>query len=262
MMALHDDDFAARLDMAPNSSEVVNQLFETAKAESESRVYLAVIDFEIITHDGKKYLTCEMTRHWMVQQFAEYFSRVISSIQEFEDAEDANVARRLQMLAYSQFWECLGIQRWLRQLVGIVNGEQYQARLFLDSRPSTYNIFKEIREMCNSVGLMLGTFLEATYSNQIRNAFSHSEVWMVSDYVTLENFDPTNENHVPSLKFETWGNLFTMTSGFIIALFKARRGLETELEAKVPYRIDLPEFAGPFNLSKDERGHWSARPTE
>ncbi|MCH9031210.1 MAG: hypothetical protein IIB00_02985 [candidate division Zixibacteria bacterium] len=261
-MAFLNEDFAARLEQAPVPSDVVNQLFDSAKEASEERTFLAIIDFEIIVHDGENYLTCEMIRHWMIQQFAVYFSRVLSSIDELDDPDNANVAMRLQMLAYSQFWECLGIQRLLRQLVGIVKGESYQARLFLDEHPSTYSVFKEIRELCDASGLQLVKLLEAIYSNQIRNAFSHSEIWMLPDSVVFQNYDASRENQVPSLRIETWEKLFKVTSDFIVSLFKMRRELETELKLKMPYRVELPEFAGPFNLSKDDRGYWSAQKTK
>jgi len=218
------------------------------------------MDFEIITHADKRYLTIEMRRHWVVQQFADYFSRVVGSIQNFQDPDDQNVGRRLQMLAYSQFWECLGVQRLLKQLVGIARGDEYDARLLLDARGSTFSVFQSICRGSKKVGLKLTEFLDAVYHNQIRNAFAHSEIWFLEEWIIFLNCDGNNDNHVPSLKTQTWDMLLAATTRFVEALFSARRDLERELRLSTPYRVDLPNLARPFELHKDDRGYWNATP--
>ncbi len=255
-----DDDFAVRLASAPQAEAAVSELFSAAREASESRVFLAAIDLETQVHDDKKFLVCEMRRHWMIQQFAEYYSRVLPSI-ETVDPDDVNVSVRLQMLAYSQFWECSGIQRLITHLVKISLGEPYDARLLLDTPTSTFDVFESVKKKCCALGLDLADFLEAVYSNQIRNAFAHSDFWMVLDYITFQNHKHSKSDHVASLHFATWERLFKVTTEFVSALFEARRELEADLISRMPYRVDLPEFTGPFNLSKDERGFSSAKPT-
>lgn len=254
-----DEDFAKRLAEAPQPKEVVEQLFSKARAKSKERFYCAIIDLERMSHDGKSYLTCEITRSWVVQQFAEYFSRVSVSTRDFPHSEDASFVRRLHMLAYSQFWECLGVQRLLRQLVGITSGDKYCPRLFLDARPKTYELFKELRDQAASVKLELSDFVTAVYSNQIRNAFAHSQFWIVGDYVTFQNHDGSKEYSIPSLRLDTWDKLYSITSSFIAEFFKARREAENELKSMAPYYVELTEFFGRFVFSRDNRGYWSAK---
>jgi len=256
-----DEDFAARLENLPDPKSAVAELVTAAKRQSEARTFLSAIDFEIMTHDEKRYLTCEMRRQWIVQQFAGYFGRVAGSTGEFTDPQDQNVILRLQMLAYSQLWECLAVQRLLKQLAYVANGQEYDPRLLLDSRSSTFTEFQGIIKDCGDLNLRLESFLRAVYHNQIRNAFSHSEIWFVGEYISFQNFDHKKDNDVPSLKISTWGKLFTLTTQFTSALFTARRDLVRDLQSLSPYRVDLPDLCRPFVLSKDSRGYWSANPT-
>lgn len=163
------------------------------------------------------------------------------------------------MLAYSQFWECLGIQRLLQQMVGIAAGGEYQPRLFLDNPPKTYHIFKNLREQSSLIGLRLSEFVEAVYLNQIRNAFAHSQFY-IDQYIIFMNHDGEKGYSIPSLKLDTWDNIFSITSDFIAEFFTARRDAESELKRIAPYRFELPEFLGPHVFSKDKRGYWSAKP--
>jgi hypothetical protein len=254
-----DEDFAARLQEAPDPGLVIKELFEKAKSTSEGRFFCSIVDLERMTHDNKSYLVCQMIRQWVVQQFSEYFSRVTISTRDFPDPKDVDFVRRLHMLAYSQFWECLGVQRLLQQLVNIASGREYEPRLFLDERPQTYQLFRVLRKDAATASLKVSEFLTAVYSNQIRNAFAHSEFWIIGDYVTFQNHDFSKEHSIPSLKLATWDKLFTVTSNFIGALFSARREAESELEAKTPYKVSLDEFKGAFAFARDERGYWSAK---
>jgi len=255
-----DEEFAKRLETLPMATDVVGELFSAARESSEARVFTAVVDVERWIHDGKKYLTCQMLNHWVVQQFAEYFGQVNIPIEKLPDKSMGNLFRRLQMLAYSQFWECHSIQRLLRQLVQIAEGKEYEPRLLMDNPPKTINIYEWLIAHAKGLKLTLAEFLTGVYSNQIRNAFAHSQFCVLGEYISLFNHNPSIDSHVPSLKLDTWERLFRITRAFIIAFFEARRGLERELISKTPYRVVLPEFGGPFNLAKDERGYWSARP--
>lgn len=255
-----DEHFAKRLESIPPVAESVQQLFECACGISEARVFTAVVDVERSVHEGKNYLQCQMLNHWVVQQFAEYFSQVNIPIDQLPEPSMANFFRRLQMLAYSQFWECRAVQRLLAQLVGIAEGRAYEPRLLLNDRPRTSNLYQSIISRTEKMELMIAKFLHGVYSNQVRNAFAHSEFCVLGEYISLFNYDSKKESYVPSLRLETWDTLFKLTSEFIVAFFEARRSFERDLKSRMPYLVELPEFAGPFNLSQDDRGYWSARP--
>ena len=168
-MAFLDEDFAARLEDAPDPSIVVEGLFEKARSTSEERFFCSIVDLERMTHDNKNYLVCQMTRQWVVQQFAEYFSRVAVSTRDFPDQKDADFVRRLHMLAYSQFWECLGVQRLLQQLVNIASGREYEPRLFLDGRPKTYQLFKDLGKIAAVANLQINCSILQSDSQRFRS---------------------------------------------------------------------------------------------
>jgi hypothetical protein len=108
--------------------------------------------------------------------------------------------------------------------------------------------------------LSIADFLTAIYSNQIRNAFAHSEFWIIGEYVTFQNHDGSKDYSIPSLKLKTWDSLFKKTSDFITAFFIAMQEAESRLIEMSPYRVCLGEFKGPFAFTKDENGYWSATP--
>jgi hypothetical protein len=132
--------------------------------------------------------------------------------------------------------------------------------LLLDSRGTTFTELQGIIQDCGELGLQLEPFLRAVYHNQIRNAFSHSEIWFVGEYIDFQNFDHNKDNDVPSLRISTWNKLFSLTTQFTAALFAARHDLEVELKHLSPYRVNLPKLCRSFVLSKDHHGYWSAQP--
>ena len=64
-----------------------------------------------------------------------------------------------------------------------------------------------------------------------------------------------------NLQITTWERLFDLTTRFITTLFRLRLDTMHQLEALTPYRVVLDEFSGPFDLERDDRGYWSAKPT-
>jgi hypothetical protein len=254
-----EDDLIRLLGSTPQPRGVVDELFDRARDASESRLFLAIADLERWTDDGQKLLACLPMRHWVIQQFAEYFRMVDLPIGNLPDPAMENLFRRLQMLAYSQFWECRGIQRLLMQLVRIVKGEPYDPRLLIDNRPAASSIYKSLIFGAGQLGLALSKFIAATYQGQIRNAFAHSEFCVLAGRIILFNHDARNENHIPSLGLQTWDTLYGITSEFIKAFFGTRLAYERDLKARAPYRVQLSEFACSFVLYCDAKGYWGAR---
>lgn len=258
---MKDEQFAQRLSTAPNPGSAVGELFERTRRETEATFFLTIIDFETLVQNGTNYLMCEMRRHWVIQQFADYFSRLLGVCSDNANLDQESIYR-LQMLAYSQFWECIGIQRLLGNLTRLGVGKPFEPRLYLDDKKSTYSRFHEIREDLRSESLLLGGLLDAIYSNQIRNAFAHSEIWFIKEvgYIDFMNCDQTKQNEVGSILYGTWEKLFEVTVQFITHLFRARRRAERQLLRISPYRISIPELKHPISLSRDARGFWSAKP--
>jgi len=201
----------------------------------------------------------------ILHQFSVYLTSVIAASEQVQNDYDRNVALRLQITAYSQFWECLAVQRLLLQLCQIAGGSIFDSTLLLgDRRPKVPQVFESIVALASRSNLKIESLVGATYWPQIRNAISHSELWLAPEvgWITFENYDASKRRHIPSIQTSTWDSLFKVTTDFISHLFRVRRELEARLDGLAPYRIDLPEFRGPFVLSRDHRGYWQAKPCD
>jgi len=257
MNKLLSEDFSKRLNMAPKPNESISQLFDRAKEVSEQRFYLTIIDLYRTYHQDKAFIHTDNRPMWVMEQFGQFLNDIIVvEPSDFKIEKDSNFIRRIHMLAYAQFWECLAIQRLLTSLVKVVNGDKYEPRLFVDKKPPTYNIYKDIIEISELKGLTFSSLLKAVYSNQVRNAFAHSQFYILAEYICLENHDD-KYNIIPSLKIETWDRLFRTTTGLIFSIFENRRKNEQELINNIPYNIYLSEFEKPFSINKDDRGYWA-----
>ena len=205
-----------------------------------------------------------MRRHWVVQQFAEFIAPLIDDNLELIIKQRPLI--RLQMLAYSQLWECTGIQRLIYQLANIAGGQDYETNLFLKNSEKTYERYRRIRMKAHTSELKLEGFLDSVYSNQIRNAFSHSDFHIQDqsplNWLILENFDPKHHAPIPSLEIDVWRELWSKTREFIVALFENRFRCERSLAEALPYRVDISDewCTGPFNISRNRNNHWQFVP--
>lgn len=249
------DEFSSTLDLMPDISQSVLELFNSAKQENENRYYLSIIDLERTEHDGKKYIGQDFFRNQIIQQFGEFVTHLYYEPEDIPDDVNKDFVKRLEMLAYSQFWECRGIQRLLLALIEIADDKDYVPELLVKNGRSTNSIYEEIISKTSKNNLSIGKVISSIYSNQIRNAFAHSEFLFLGEYITFENFDGT-KNQIPSLDISTWDKLFSRVKDFILTLFNARRDALKELKERIPYQIVLDEFPKPFKLDKDDRGYW------
>ncbi|MCX6826781.1 MAG: hypothetical protein NTV06_05900 [candidate division Zixibacteria bacterium] len=253
---MFDDDIVKRLESVPEASKTIKELFDHARDVSEQRVFTTIVDIECWIQDGKKQLISLPMRHWVVQQFGEYFNQVNCPIAKVLNKSKANLLRRLQMVAYSQFWECHAIQRLLTQLVRIAQGKPYDPRLLIDNRPNTSNIYKSLIAEVNRLQFMLAQSLNVIYYSQIRNAIAHSEFCVLDDYIMFFNYNSKVKEHLPSVRLQTWDKLFGITSEFIIALFETHEAYMRELKNRTPYKIELKEFGGSFSLLPPKGRSW------
>ena len=163
------------------------------------------------------------------------------------------------MLAYSQFWECYAVQRLLYSLATIAAGREYEPQVLFAEKMNTYDAFKNIREECQRLDLTLSNVLRTLYKNQVRNAFSHSEYYIVADLISFVNYEPAKASHLPSLKFETWDRLYSHFMRFAKAFFSFRHHAVEDLAAMLPYRVSLPELGDDFYIARDG-GYWAFLP--
>jgi len=245
----------------PDINEAVLQLFERARAASEQRFFLTILDLHTHTPDptdlrpdgNPKRYPLILTLGLGIQQYSEFLSTMSHiDLSEAESDSERNLMRRLQMLAYSQFWEHLEVQTLLLQLSSILKGAPYEPNLLWESfykKPrSTNSIYEEIISKSRAAGITLARVVELLHFSQIRNAFSHSQFYFIPDLVVFENSrDLQKPFDVPSLKVEMWDKLFADTLEFAAALFAARRVAVEELISKCPLTFSVPEIE-PFAI--------------
>lgn len=261
-----DDDMQVLLNDLPDANQAVGELFDRAMKRSEERYYLAVLDLQFTRHTDKDsgetrlYRHCPFFRQKATQQFAEYLSAVqLVSLGEFELPLQQTLIRRLHMLAYSQFWEHIAVQRILMSLARIALGCKYDPELFLHEKQSTFHRWQSIQSLLQEGSFVIHDTITKLYHNSIRNAFAHSDFFIQDGWLCLDDPESGTFSKVPSMQTTTWDSLFVATADLIASLFDRRRLAERKLIQLAPYPINLPEFAGPFRLEKDRLGHWSPR---
>ncbi|GAB4324494.1 MAG: hypothetical protein Kow0074_17520 [Candidatus Zixiibacteriota bacterium] len=260
MHKLPDDLFSKRLDCAPNPDEAVVELFDRARSVSEDRLFLAVLDLDRIqlgSGGGRTpHLGINYARAWMANQVGELYA-MTSTIPDDATEEQEEWIRFLQLVSYSQIWECLAIQRLTWSVVRTAGGKGYNPELLVQDKPRTAFIWNSIRDESREAGLGFADLIEAIYHNLIRNAFAHSDAWISHRAISTAP-DVMSRGPTFHVSFDTWDRLFARVGGFLAALFRERKQAEEKLKSHSPRTFSLNEFAGPFTVVYDEdRGNWT-----
>ena len=268
METINDDRMQALLDGMSEAQSAIDELFEKAMRISEGRYYLGIVDLEFTRNTDPDsgtvslYRTVGFFRPCSTQQFAQYLSAVVDiAPSDLAKTEDQMIVHRLHMLAYSHFWECMGVQRLLISLARTALGCRYDPELFLERKPpSTALNWQTIRGLLEKGSFQLYDTISRLYHPSIRNAFAHSDFWIDGDWIFFRDPQSKREVNVPALKISTWQRLFDLTMDFTGRLFIKRQSAERKLVTLIPFPVDLPEFGGYFPLWKDSSGYWTTAP--
>jgi len=195
------------------------------------------------------------------QQFAEYFNVVSSLKPDIIKSHDENFIVRLEMLAYSQFWEFLAVKRLLLSLINISNGVEYSTEI-LKNKPKTANLFINMIKKSKLTCPQISRLLSVIYKNQIRNAFVHGQIYFINGRVYFDNYDNNKSGDIYCLRLETWAELFKIMNSFIVYLFLLRLDVRKEMSLRLPYEFSLPGFNGKRILYKNDRGLWHITSTK
>lgn len=231
---------------------VVSELFQAARTASEQRFLLCLLDVGRLSG----HLTIGSERDLAIHELATFLAH-LDGIPLRDDDEYRPTFRKLQILAYSQFWDSRAIQRMLTSLVRTASGKTYDPTLYepVPKGMGTYQIMRTLQMEAKAANLTLGRFLEATYHNQIRNAFVHSQLYFGGDLMCFMNYEPRNRCSKPSLKLAEWDRIWAATRSFISSFFTLRLDVLREFRQSLPIRVNLPELE-PFLITFDERGCW------
>lgn len=253
-----DDDFDRRLEKTPDVEQAISGLFNAARDQNEQRFALCILDLSRMSGPDRSWLTLDWTPRFIIQQFWDFLRNAAVWPSDFPDSDQQAFIRRLHMLAYSQFWECKFVQRLLLSLALTACGRDYDPMRLLgeNASRSTNSVYEEIIGKTARLALNIAPVLKSIYNNQIRNAFSHSQVWEGAEYIQFENHDFGDQRSIPSLRFEVWDRLFAKTLLFMNVLLTKRSEADSALKSKAPIAISLSEFGTPFTLLPDTRVGW------
>ena len=237
------DELHTLLVSVPDPGISVNELFRTAKQESEQQFFLSLLDFARFGVNGTSFLLNDPQPRWVLQQFLKYFRAVVGLSADTLGEGNEDLVMRLQMLAYAQFWEAFAVKRIFSSLLTTCEGKQYEVRTFRGfmrcEEQGTYEFYTGLREKAHSMDLAIAEVLSALYKNQIRNAFAHSQFCIIADYITFTNCESDKPWSIPSLKLGTWNRLFELTKDLILALFRAWDEGLGELHKRIPYEVKI-----------------------
>lgn len=236
------------LDNLPNETEIeqaVEELFIRAKETNLDSFVPSILDISSFKgKDGKERLFLERTRHVIISQFL-YNFQAIAEIPDSEIENELNFIffRRLQLLGYSQFWECTGIQRLLYNLSKVINGKEYDLNYLLDTKYiPVFNIINDIKGEANINNLSICKIIESLYFNKIRNAFAHSDFMVDKNAIILMYGKPKKDLPFFTIKSGTWDLFYKAFIIFIKAIAKNRAHQEKYLIENCPINIQLPGF--------------------
>ncbi len=258
MHTLSDEKLTELLDACPSPDGAVKELFERARAESQARLFLSVLDVERVTlkqaGQDKNHIVINYARGWTASQVGKLYGAFAEVPSDATEA-DEELIRYLQLLSYSQIWECLAIQRLLWSVTRTACGKQYDPNLLLKDDPGTAKVIQRIALDASGASLAIASLLSAVYHNLIRNAFSHSDV-LTSQRAISTAPDVTSRGPTFHMKFETWDRLFALIGQFLHSLFRERRVAEGRLAELSQFTFNLPEFKGPFRVKLDSHKRW------
>ena len=258
MHTLSDENLTKMLDHAPDPAAAIKELFQQARIRSEDRFFLSLLDVERFyikkSQDPEPWLMVNETRQWVTRNVVRFLAKV-SMIPEDAPEDEQELIRYVQLLGYSQLWECLGLQRFMWNLVRTASGGKYEPEVLIADEMSTANIMKNIIDEARSLGLNLAQVLEALYHNVIRNAFAHSDFVFFNQVISSAP-EIARKRKTFYIRFETWDRLLAMVMDYVKNLLTQRHEAEAIFAERSPYTFVLDELKGPHTLYFDKKKRW------
>lgn len=233
---------------------VVTELFRAAEARSRERTLLSLLN--CWQFDGT--LVLGHTEYEMAVEELFSFVGQLGGLHLPEEETLRPLVPKLQLLAYSQFWDALAVQRLLGSLARVASGAAYDPKLY-QADPFRYrfcptdNVIKDIRKAAD--GLSLAAFIDDVYDNQLRNAFVHSYYYFGPCGIHLLNVKGHSDLRV--LALDEWDRVWQAVRSFMAHLSQERKAALHRFSEMAPIRVDLEELGRGFSVVYDtSRGRW------
>jgi len=204
----------------------VDELFEVARHNQvhENDILLVFLNASRLEEPDQSYLRigdgliglAYRTQYEFINEYRK------PAVQTEQDAKESGLRMQtftvhLEMLVYLKFWESDLLIRQLYELALLCQGKDYEWDFevpgFAREGSKQDIIRSEIRDALNVVAPKFSNLIRGCYSTQLRNAFAHSQYYIVNDVISFLNYSEKPEAHspIPSLKFEEWSNYIHRT---------------------------------------------------
>lgn len=256
--------------MADEIHVATRELVERAIENDPGGVLATFAEFSALDGDPTN-LTTGSSRRFLILEALDMFTTtdVLRDQRDDEDDFRKRLRIRLELVTYMLYWEAHLVQRWVSSLVALVQGERYNPVRYDPpagtKRPGTKQIFDETRKaasLCNPPLTALTTFLDARYSNQLRNAVAHTQFMITGQVVSLDNHNPRDPRSIPSVGFEAWEEWFSDVRSFAQSIMRLRSKTLAEHAGRItPFDYEIPSTTvGHAQIGTDDRGEWTAEP--
>ena len=129
----------------------------------------------------------------------------------------------LEKLIYLKIWENVFFIKILTQFVRLACGESYDWGLkipYQRGNTKSDHIRKNIIEKIKSVSELFYSLLIDTYSQQIRNAISHSQYYFIQGGIYYSNFKSDKYSTLEAMGYIDWEDRFSKTISLFLAVEK------------------------------------------
>ncbi len=227
--------------------EAVNELFEAARKNQihENDILLVFLNAARLMEPSQNYLhigdgmigLAYRTQYEFINEYRK------PAVQTEHEANESGIRMQtftvhLEMLVYLKFWESDLLIRQLYELALLCQGRDYEWDFevpgFAREGSKQDILRKEIRDALSVIAPKFSKLIGDSYKTQLRNAFAHSQYYIVHDVISLLNYSEKPEAHspIPSLKFEEWSNYIHRTLLIHNALIKNLESIQTSYRAQ------------------------------
>lgn len=132
---------------------------------------------------------------------------------ENEKSNDSKITLTLELMLYTHIWESNRNLLYYKRLTDLCSGEVYSMKVGLPNYQRSKFIRKKIRDRLTNRNLNLGKLVTESYSNQLRNAFAHSQYHFNMKYpwIMLENHDK-GYNELRYIEYDQWTRRFLIST--------------------------------------------------
>lgn len=208
----------------------LDELFRKAKSVNESRFLICLIGLTYIEGIDGKYVICgNALDDWATNEFCNLFNEVDEYFNQNVETATSDFDYRLMGYVYGAFWDSRSIKKILGNLIRCANSYFYKHDILIFKKKggekrlgSTKSHIEKFAKDAKQGGLIIEDKFKELYSSQIRNAFAHTDYFILNDEIILTNHNQNDPKSIPSIKKDKFIELFKKNYDFISEFLSKR----------------------------------------